>query len=66
LNTIFHDFNQFPDNKWEPYADKIKCPASSFFDARRVENGERMDRLLRGGSDVPILFDLQNQWLKGE
>ena len=26
LNTIFHDFNQFPDNKWEPYADPVKCP----------------------------------------
>ena len=50
LNTIFHDFNLFPDNKWEPYADPIKCPQSSWYDARRLENGDRMDKVLRGGT----------------
>ena len=66
INTIFRDFKDFPDNKWEPYADKRKCPGSSFTDARGIENGERMERLLKGGTDKPLLFDLQNSWLKGE
>ena len=44
--------------KWEPYADKKKCPSDSFFDARGIENGERMEKLLKGGTDTPLLFDL--------
>jgi len=63
---IFHDFKDFPDKKWEPWADPSKCPPSTYFDARSIENGERMDRFLKGGTSKPILFDLQNSWLKGE
>ena len=66
MNTIFHDFRDFPDNKWEPYADRKVCPSNTFTDARGMENGERMEKMLKGGTDKPILFDLQNSWLKGE
>lgn len=58
INTIFHDFKDFPDLKWEPYVDKKKCPPNSFYDARAIENGERMEKLLKGGCDKPLLFDL--------
>ena len=51
MNTVFHDFKDFPDNKWEPYNDKQKCPVSTYFDARNLENGERMEKLLKGGTD---------------
>ena len=66
MNTVFHDFKDFPDNKWEPYNDKQKCPLNTYYDARNLENGERMEKLLKGGTDKPLLFDLQNSWLKGE
>ena len=63
---MFYDFKDFPDNKWEPYADRNLVAPDSFVDARGLENGDRMERLLKGGTDNPILFDLQNAWLKGE
>jgi hypothetical protein len=66
-STVYYDFKDFPDLKWQPYKDEATCPPSSYFDARTVENnGEKMERVLKGGVNKPILFDLQNTWLKGE
>ena len=56
--TVYYDFKNFPDQKWEPYVDPVKCPASSYIDARNLENGDKMERLLKGGAAKPILFDL--------
>mmetsp|Transcript_6983 Transcript_6983/g.11193 ORF Transcript_6983/g.11193 Transcript_6983/m.11193 type:complete len:118 (-) Transcript_6983:376-729(-) len=64
---IYHDFKDFPHTKWSPQDDADTCPPDSFFDARKLPQGEQMERVLKGGSQGrPILFDLQNTWLKGE
>lgn len=45
--------------KWEPFKDQVTCPPNSFFDARNFENnGDKMENLLKGGTNKPILFDL--------
>lgn len=65
--TVYYDFKDFPDLKWEPFKNKEICPPGSFCDARNLENnGEKMENILKGGTTKPILFDLQNTWLKGE
>jgi len=46
--------------------DPVKCPMNSYLDFRGMENSSQMDQLLNGYVDKPILFDLQNSWLKGE
>jgi len=64
---IYNDFKDFPHTKWSPQEDPISCPPHTYCDARNLENGENMERLLKGGSaGRPLLFDLQNTWLKGE
>jgi hypothetical protein len=52
--------------RWTPYDDHIKCPPTSFQDFRNLETPEQMDKLLNNGVTKPVLFDLQNSWLKGE
>ena len=56
---------EIPHYKWTPYLDTNKCPPATYADARGVENGEPMERLLKTAGK-PILFDLQNTWLKGD
>ena len=63
---MYNDFKDFPHSKWEPYLDEEKCPPSSYCDVRGLEISEQLDRLLKGGANKPINFDLQNTWLKGE
>jgi hypothetical protein len=64
---VYHDFKDFPHTKWTPTEDKVRCPPSTFYDVRGLENGEQMDRALKcGANGKPIMFDLQNTWLKGE
>ncbi len=37
------------------------------YQVRTAANGEQMDRALKcGANGKPIMFDLQNTWLKGE
>jgi len=57
--------DEIPDNKWEPWKDEAKCPRLSYVDALTTPNGEKMDGLVKN-ANKPILFDLQNNWLKGE
>lgn len=51
---------------WEPYKDVSKCPPSSYQDFRHLETFEQMEKLLNNQVSKPVLFDLQNSWLKGE
>jgi hypothetical protein len=65
-SKVYYDFRDFPDLKWEPFANKELCPPNTYTDVRYLENGDKMERLMKGGTTKPILFDLQNTWLKGE
>jgi hypothetical protein len=64
---VYSDFKSFPHTKWAPFDDPQKCPKHTYFDARGLENSEVMDKLQAGDAGgKPFLFDLQNNWLKGE
>ena len=49
-NIVYYDFKDFPDKKWDPYLDKKKCPPSSYYDARDMEVGEKIDKVLKAGT----------------
>ena len=52
--------------RWQPFLDQSRCPPGSFHDFRGLDTHDQMDRLLNNGVNKPVLFDLQNSWLKGE
>ena len=65
-NIMGSDPYQEPHTRWQPELDKTRCPPSSYHDFRGIDTHDQMDRLLNNQVSKPILFDLQNSWLKGE
>ena len=55
---VYNDFNKFPHSKWEPYLNHERCPPSTYIDVRGLEISEQLDKLLKGGANKPIYFDL--------
>lgn len=46
---IYNDFKDFPHTKWSPQEDTVKCPPSSYHDARGMENSEVMELMTKKG-----------------
>ena len=46
--------------------DHTRYPPNTYFDARGIDTNDKMEKMLKGGAGKPLLFDLQNTWLKGE
>ena len=64
---VYKDFKDFPHRKWTPYKDTVNCPPNTYNDVRAFDTAEQLDKILKQGPNgKPMLFDLQNTWLKGE